>query len=210
MVKVAPSLLAANPLTLGVDIKQLEEARADLLHIDVMDGHFVKNLGFSPYMVLAIYRITSLPLCVHLMVERPHEFIEMFSKCGVRYMAIHPETTHHIHKDLQLIRSFGIKSGVALNPGTPLYVLEPLWDELDFILVMGVQPGACGQRMLSSTFRRIQDVKRINQDKEIWIDGGVSLDNHRACIECGADTLVVGSDLFNHPPYSDRIALLKR
>ncbi len=209
--RIAPSLLSANPLTFGVEIKTLEECGADFLHIDVMDGHFTGTIGcFSPNVVKHIHSITSVPLCVHLMVQEPYRFIDMFAHCGVQYMAIHPESTQHILKDLQNIRFFGMKPGIALNPGTPLWVLEPLWDDVDFVLLMGVNPGSSGQSMIPSTFQRLQHLKTFGRDKEIWVDGGVKLTNHKTCIDNGADVLVIGSDLFNAPSIKEHMELLKQ
>jgi len=160
MFKIAPSILAADFANLASEIKAVEEAGADWLHIDVMDGHFVPNLTIGPPVVASLRKVTGLPLDVHLMIEKPDNYLETFVLAGADILTVHVETCPHLHRTLQCIHKLGKKAGVALNPTTPLIFLEPILEEVDLILIMSVNPGFGGQEFIPQTLKRIQTVQK--------------------------------------------------
>lgn len=202
---IAPSLLASNLLTMKEDIISLEMAGADLLHIDVMDGHYVPNLTFGPMHVTEISKITRLPLDVHLMVSHPSQVVPWFIEAGASWISFHPDAEPHSYRLLNAIQESGVKAGIALNPGVPWSVIEPLFPVLDFVLVMSVNPGFGGQKFIPSVLSKIDQIKKRYPDILVEIDGGVSLDNVNTILDHGADILVAGSSIFKDNGSSDSI-----
>ncbi|WP_338753953.1 ribulose-phosphate 3-epimerase [Bacillus sp. FJAT-52991] len=201
MVKIAPSILSADFSRLGEEIKDVEMGGADIIHVDVMDGHFVPNITIGPLIVDAIRPITKLPLDVHLMIENPDQYIEAFAKAGADYITVHVEACPHLHRTIQLIRSHGVKAGVVLNPATPAYMIEHILEDIDMVLLMTVNPGFGGQSFIHSVVPKIRQVKQMIDNKgldvEIEIDGGVNIETAKFCTEAGADILVAGSAVYN-------------
>ncbi|QAS51052.1 ribulose-phosphate 3-epimerase [Halobacillus litoralis] len=201
MTKIAPSILASNFSNLGEEIKDVERGGADYIHVDVMDGQFVPNITIGPLIVDAIRPVTDLPLDVHLMIENPDQFIESFAKAGADIITVHQEACPHLHRTLQLIKSYGIKAGVVINPATPAEMIRPVLDEVDLVLLMTVNPGFGGQSFISSVVPKINQIAEWRKEEglsfEIEIDGGVKADTARQCTEAGADVLVAGSAIFN-------------
>ncbi|GBF12193.1 ribulose-phosphate 3-epimerase [Tepidibacillus sp. HK-1] len=206
MVKIAPSILSANFAKLGEEILSVEQAGADLLHIDVMDGHFVPNLTIGPLIVESIKPITRLPLDVHLMIENPDQYIEHFAKSGVDIISVHAEATNHLHRTIHLIKKFGVKASVAINPATPLDQLEYVLDDLDMVLIMTVNPGFGGQSFIPATLPKIKKLKDIINERGlslgIEVDGGINDKTYQSVIGAGANVLVAGSFVFGQ---NDRI-----
>lgn len=213
MVKIAPSLLSANFADLTKDIRKLEEGKADYLHLDVMDGIYVPNITFGPPVIKKIRKVTELPFDVHLMIDRPERFIEDFVDAGADIITVHEESTTHLHRTIQIIKSLGIKAGVTLNPTTPLSTLEYILDDIDLILVMTVNPGFGGQSFIQAMKEKIAKTREIidenNPDIILEVDGGIKLDNAREIIELGADLLVVGSGIFNADDITKRVEKFK-
>ncbi|WP_100403082.1 ribulose-phosphate 3-epimerase [Bacillus sp. FJAT-42315] len=201
MVKIAPSILSADFSRLGEEIKDVEMGGADIIHVDVMDGHFVPNITIGPLIVDAIRPITKLPLDVHLMIENPDQYIEAFAKAGADYITVHVEACPHLHRTIQLIRSHGVKAGVVLNPATPAQMIEHILEDIDMVLLMTVNPGFGGQSFIHSVVPKIRQVKQMIDEKgldvEIEIDGGVNIETAKLCTEAGASILVAGSAVYN-------------
>ncbi|WP_224983528.1 ribulose-phosphate 3-epimerase [Geomonas agri] len=214
MKKIAPSILSADFARLGEEIKAIETAGADYVHIDVMDGQFVPNITIGPLIVEAARRATTLPLDVHLMIVDPDRYIPDFAKAGSDIIVVHAEATNHLHRTIQLIKSFGKKAGVSLNPATPLNVLDYVMEELDLILLMTVNPGFGGQSFIEACIPKIQTLRatmdRRGVEAELEVDGGVKTDNIARIAHAGADVFVAGSAVFNSPDYAATIAELKR
>ncbi len=200
-VRLAPSILSADLARLGQAVGDAEAAGADLIHVDVMDGHFVPNLTFGPAIVAAIRPLTRLPIDVHLMIEQPERFLEAFARAGADGLTVHPEATPHLHRALQQIRSLGLRAGVALNPATPESALTYVLPLVDLVLVMTVNPGFGGQSFLPENLPKITTVRRMldDTDNPAWleVDGGIAPDTAPAVIAAGADTLVAGSAIFS-------------
>lgn len=211
MIKIAPSILAANFAKLADEVKEVEAAGAELIHIDVMDGHFVPNITMGPIVVEALRPVTTLPLDVHLMIENPDAYIEQFAKAGADYITVHVEACTHLHRTLQLIRSLGVKSGVVLNPHTPVETIQHVLEEVDLVLFMTVNPGFGGQKFIHSVLPKVKQLSAIIRERnlpiEIEIDGGVNEETIVPCVEAGATILVAGSAVFNAP---DRVEALQR
>ena len=205
MAKIAPSILSANFLKLGEEIRAAEEAGADMLHIDIMDGHFVPNITIGPFIVEAIRTITSLPLDVHLMIEEPDKYLEDFIKAGADYLTVHYEASAHLHRTVHCIKENGIKAGVSLNPATPVWSLEHILPDIDMALIMSVNPGFGGQGFIQMSTDKIKTLKRLISEKGlhtlIEVDGGVKLDNALDIVSAGADILVMGSAFFHSKDY---------
>jgi len=206
MVKIAPSILSADFLRLGEEIKAAEAAGIDMFHIDIMDGHFVPNITIGPAIVEAIKKITSVPLDVHLMIEEPDKYIGDFIKAGADYLTVHVETSVHLHRTLQRIKDSGIKAGVSLNPATSISSLDSILQDADFVLVMTVNPGFGGQNFIPQTIDKIKILKKTITDKKlptlIEVDGGVKPDNVRMVADAGADIVVMGSAFFSSKDYA--------
>jgi ribulose-phosphate 3-epimerase len=213
MVKIAPSILSADFSKLGEEISDVEKGGAELIHVDVMDGHFVPNITIGPLVVESIRPITKLPLDVHLMIENPDQYIESFAKAGANYITVHFEACRHLHRTIQLIKSFGVKAGVVLNPATPVQLIEPIIEELDIVLLMSVNPGFGGQKFIPSVLNKIKQVRDLAKQKgvqlEIEVDGGVNEQTARLCVEAGATILVAGSAVYNQEDRGKAISILK-
>lgn len=211
MVLIAPSLLSADFSCLKEEVVALSQAGADLIHLDIMDGHFVPNLTFGPTVVKSIRNYTRLPFDVHLMVENPQDMIPWFAKAGADIITIHAESTKHLDKLLAEIKSYGIKAGVSLNPSTPETVLEYVLDKLDLILVMSVNPGFGGQSFISASVEKIAKIKSMIKGKDIKIevDGGINPLTAAECVAAGADILVAGSAILNNGNYKKNIEALR-
>jgi ribulose-phosphate 3-epimerase len=214
MKKIAPSILSADFSRLGDEIRAVEAAGADYIHIDVMDGHFVPNITIGPLIVEAARRVTSLPLDVHLMIEAPDHYIPAFAAAGADIIVIHAEAVHHLHRSVQLIKSLGKKAGVALNPATPLNVLDYVIADLDLVLLMTVNPGFGGQSFIEACLPKVQALRamldRRGGEAELEVDGGVKASNITRIAHAGADVFVAGSAVFNSPDYAATIAEMKR
>ncbi|MBC1922449.1 ribulose-phosphate 3-epimerase [Listeria grayi] len=213
MGKIAPSILSADFANLAKDIKEVEELGADYLHVDVMDGHFVPNITFGPLMVEAIRPITKLPLDVHLMIEDPDAYIPAFAKAGADFISVHVEATRHLHRSLQLIRSYDVKAAAVLNPATPIDTLQHVLHELDMVLFMTVNPGFGGQVFIPEVLEKIKAFKQLitekNLDIKIEVDGGVNEKTARLCKEAGADIFVAGSYVYGSKDRSIPIETLR-
>ncbi|MFC7320399.1 ribulose-phosphate 3-epimerase [Halobacillus campisalis] len=201
MTKIAPSILASDFSKLGEEIKDVEAAGADYIHVDVMDGHFVPNITIGPLIVESIRPKTELPLDVHLMIEHPDQYIEQFAKAGSDIITVHQEACPHLHRTIQLIKSFGVKAGVVLNPATPIESIAPILGDVDLVLLMTVNPGFGGQSFIDSVLPKIEKAAQLRRENkynfEIEVDGGVNKETARLCTQAGADVLVAGSAIFN-------------
>jgi ribulose-phosphate 3-epimerase len=203
IIKIAPSILSADFARLGEQVAEVEQAGADLLHIDVMDGHFVPNLTIGPLVVRSLKRVTHLPLDVHLMVDNPDQLIPAFVEAGSDLITVHVEVCYHLHRTIHSIKQQGVKAGVVLNPTTPLSMLEHILPDVDLILLMSVNPGFGGQVFIPQVLDKLANLRRLvdqqGLDIELEIDGGVKLDNARRIAEAGVDILVAGSAVFDNP-----------
>ena len=209
-IKVAPSILSADFARLGEEIRAVEAAGADIIHIDVMDGHFVPNITIGPLIVEAARRSTKLPLDVHLMITNPELYIADFAKAGADYLAVHVETAFHLHRLVQSMKEHkGLKACVALNPATPLSSLDHILPDLDMVVIMSVNPGFGGQSFIPSAMDKIRQLRKRIDDLglkiEIEVDGGVKPENAAAVIGAGADILVAGSAVFGKKDYAAAI-----
>jgi ribulose-phosphate 3-epimerase len=199
---IAPSILSADFTKLGEQVKEAEDAGADWIHVDVMDGRFVPNITFGPMVVEAVRRTTSLPMDVHLMIVEPEKHFQDFANAGTDHLTIHYETCPHIHRSLQQIRELGMSPGIVINPGTPIGTLEELTEDFDKVLLMSVNPGFGGQSFIGSMLDKIQRTKALLEEKgataSIQVDGGINEKTIRACFLAGATNFVVGSAVFNY------------
>lgn len=206
---IAPSILSADFSRLGEEIKAVENAGADWIHIDVMDGHFVPNITYGPIIVEASKKSCALPLDVHLMIEKPDLMIPEFIKAGADLISVHAEACTHLNRTINLIRESKVKAGVALNPATPLSAIEWVLEDLDFVLIMSVNPGFGGQRFIPNSLDRIRTLKKMIRNRGlstlIQIDGGVNGKTIREISEAGVDSFVAGSAIFNSPDYAATI-----
>ena len=212
--KIAPSLLAADFSRLAAEIEKVEKAGCDMLHIDVMDGHFVPNLTVGPFIVKAIRRLTKLPLDTHLMIESPARFIEDFAKCGSTSITVHAEAcTKDLDSVIKLIRSLNLGCGVSLKPASPLSMLDGVLEKIDTVLMMTVNPGFGGQKFIPGTLDKLREARALidasGRDIRLEIDGGVNLQNIREIAAAGADTFVAGSAIFNAPDYVEVIGRMR-
>jgi len=210
MIQIAPSILAANFAKLGEEVKAVEKAGAQLIHIDVMDGHFVPNISFGSIVLDAIRPLTDLPLDVHLMIENPDQYIEQFAKAGADYITVHVEACRHLHRTIQLIRSLGVKPGVVLNPHTPIESIQHILEDIDMVLFMTVNPGFGGQKFIHSVVPKIEAlaaiIKERNLNIAIEIDGGINTETIVPCAKAGATIFVAGSAIYSK---EDRTAALQ-
>ena len=199
--KIAPSILSADFARLGHQVSEAEAAGADYIHIDVMDGHFVPNITVGPLVVRAVRGVTSLPLDVHLMIEKPDRYLESFCSAGADILTVHVETCPHLHRTVQQIKELGCRAGVTLNPSTPVAALEEILAHVDLVLVMTVNPGYGGQSFIESTLPKIERVRamldRLGSRAELEVDGGVDPQTAPLVVGAGADVLVAGSAIFS-------------
>jgi ribulose-phosphate 3-epimerase len=213
--KIAPSILAADFAKLGEEVRTMTAAGADYIHVDVMDGHFVPNLTIGPQMVKALKPHTNLPLDVHLMIAPVDPFVKEFADAGADIITVHPEAGPHLHRTIQLIKSFGKKAGVSLNPGSPVALIEHILDDIDLILVMTVNPGFGGQSFIDSQRAKMRAVRAIidrsGRAIELEVDGGINGQTAALAVEAGADVLVAGTAAFAGGParYRDNLAKLR-
>ena len=213
MIKIAPSILSADFARLGEEIRAIDTAGADYVHVDVMDGHFVPNITIGPLIVDAIRPVTKLPLDVHLMIENPDQYIPDFARAGADIIVVHAEAVRHLHRTVQLIKSLGKKAGVSLNPATSLTALDMILPDLDLVLLMTVNPGFGGQSFIRSCLPKITELRQridaLGLSIELEVDGGVKTDNIEEIAAAGADVFVAGSAVFGADDYQATIAQLK-
>ena len=214
MKKIAPSILSADFTKLAKEIRAVEDAKADYIHVDVMDGHFVPNITVGPFIVEAARKATRLPLDVHLMIENPDKFISDFAKAGSDIITVHAEASRHLHRTIQIIKEHGIRAGVSLNPTTPLYYLDHILGDVDLVLLMTVNPGFSGQEFIKSCLPKIERMRRMldegNYKAELEVDGGIKVSNIGAAAKAGADVFVAGSAVFGSDNYKKTIAAMRQ
>ena len=210
---VAPSLLAADFTRLSSEIELVNQSEADWLHLDVMDGQFVPNITFGMFIIKAIKKMCQKPLDVHLMIERPEQYIEAFREAGADLISVHYEASTHLHRTIQQIKDTGAKAGVALNPHTPVSLLADILEDIDMVVLMSVNPGFGGQKFIYRTLAKIQELREMaivrNLELDIEIDGGVGLQNAEKILQAGANVLVAGSSVFKSPNPKQSIQQLK-
>ncbi len=213
MGKIAPSILSADFAKLGEEVKAVEKAGADYIHVDVMDGHFVPNITIGPLVVEGVKKETALPLDVHLMIENPDMYINDFAKAGADIITVHVEAVNHLHRSIQLIRDAGCKAGVSLNPATPLETIEYVLEDIDMVLIMSVNPGFGGQKFIRSTLPKIKKLREMINEKglnvDIEVDGGVNASTIADVSAAGANIFVAGSAVFNKEDYAEAIKAIK-
>lgn len=210
---IAPSFLSANFLNLEKECQLINNTEADWIHLDIMDGHFVPNITFGPMIVEFVRKATTKPCDVHLMIEEPGRFAEQFRNAGADHLSVHIEACLHLHRNIQQIKSLGMKAGVAINPHTPVSMLTDVLGDIDIVCMMSVNPGFGGQQFIPQTMDRIRELRKMIDDRKlpalIEIDGGVTLDNAASIIQAGAHVLVAGNTVFNSKDPSATIKILK-
>ncbi|MCZ6513111.1 MAG: ribulose-phosphate 3-epimerase [Nitrospinae bacterium] len=213
MVKIAPSILAADFSRLGEEVKAVEEAGADWIHVDVMDGKFVPNITVGPLVVEALRKVTDLPLDVHLMIENADHYVEDFVAAGADIISVHAEACPHLHRTIQRIKDSGVKAGVVLNPATTLFALDEIIEQVDMVLLMSVNPGYGGQEFIGSVLSKIELLRNtLNEsgvELDVEVDGGVKPDNAATIKKAGANVLVAGSAIFGSDDYKKSIEELR-
>ncbi|MBQ4651022.1 MAG: ribulose-phosphate 3-epimerase [Firmicutes bacterium] len=214
MLKLAPSILSADFGHLAEDVKKIEEGGADIIHVDVMDGHFVPNISFGAPVMKGLNGKTNLPYDVHLMIENPDKYIEDFVTPQTEYITVHQEACVHLHRTIQNIKSKGIKAGVSLNPATPVSTLECILDDVDLVLIMSVNPGFGGQKFIPGALEKVRQLAQLKKEKGynfiIEIDGGITLDNVQEVIDAGVEMAVAGSAVFGAEDVVQRVKDFKK
>ncbi|NLX70392.1 MAG: ribulose-phosphate 3-epimerase [Clostridiales bacterium] len=214
MVKIAPSILSADFAKLGEEVKKLHNGGADIIHIDVMDGHYVPNITIGPMVVRAIRGYTDLPFDVHLMMDNPLDFVDAYIQAGASSITVHAEVLPHLHRALHYIKSVGAKAAVALNPSTPLNVIEYVMEDLDMVLIMTVNPGFGGQKFIPAMMEKIRKLADIRNKSglsfPIQVDGGIGPDNIKHIVQAGADIIVAGSAVFKSDDVGAAIRAMKK
>ncbi|MEJ2032517.1 MAG: ribulose-phosphate 3-epimerase [Deltaproteobacteria bacterium] len=210
---IAPSILSADFSRLGEEVEAVTAAGADVIHVDVMDGHFVPNITIGPLVVKAVQRVTELPLDVHLMIENPDRYLDAFAKAGADWITVHVETGYHLHRTVHRIKELGKKAGVVLNPATPLTTVEYLLGDVDLVMLMSVNPGFGGQSFISSVLDKIRRLKEMIDERGletgIEVDGGINPETMPQVVAAGANIFVAGSAIFGHPDYAEVIARMR-
>ncbi|NOZ69165.1 MAG: ribulose-phosphate 3-epimerase [Deferribacteres bacterium] len=213
MIKIAPSILSADFSRLGEEIKAAEEAGADLIHVDVMDGRFVPNITIGPPVVKYVKKAAGIPLDVHLMIEEPDRYIKAFSDSGADIITVHQETCVHLHRTIQSIKECNVKAAVSINPATPVGHIEPILSSVDMVLVMSVNPGFGGQEFIPESLQKIAHLKGMiderNLSVEIEVDGGVNVDNVADVHRAGADIVVMGNAFYNSGDYAETVRTVR-
>jgi ribulose-phosphate 3-epimerase len=211
--KIAPSILSADFSRLGDEVRAVEKAGADVIHVDVMDGHFVPNITIGPLVVQGLKKLTSMPLDVHLMIENPERYVETFAQAGSDWITIHAEVCPHLKRMIKKIRQLNVRPCIVLKPATPIKTLYPVLDDIDLVLIMSVNPGFGGQPFIPSTLKKIERLRKIiDQNQyplEIEVDGGVKIENIREVSIAGGDIFVVGTGLFKTKDYEETIRKLR-
>jgi len=213
-VEIAPSILAADFACLGDGIRAVQQGGAALLHVDVMDGHFVPNISIGVPVVASLHKATRLPLDVHLMIENPELYVQAFAEAGANMISVHQEATPHLDRTLSMIREYGCKAGAVINPATPVAMLSEVLSKVDYVLVMSVNPGFGGQKFIPGAIGKIRELKRIregyNYEFRIEVDGGVVPDNVTDLVRAGAEILVAGTSIFHTPDAAEAVRNMKQ
>jgi ribulose-phosphate 3-epimerase len=213
MIKIAPSILSADFSRLGEEIRAAEKAGADMIHVDVMDGHFVPNITIGPLVVKAVKKVASIPLDVHLMIEDPDKYIKDFAESGADIITVHSEACVHLHRSIQNIKECGVKAAVSINPATPLQDIEFILPYVDMVLLMSVNPGFGGQKFIPEVLPKITQLKSlIDHNKlkvEIEVDGGVTVDNVAEVHRAGTDIVVMGNAFYNSKDYAETVRIVR-
>ena len=213
MKKIAASILSADFSRFTEEVKAVEAAGADVIHVDVMDGHFVPNITIGPLVVEGLKKITNLPLDTHLMIEKPDKYIEAFSRAGSSWITVHAEVCPNLRRTIKNLRALNVRPGVVINPRTSLRVLYPVVEEIDYVLLMSVNPGFGGQAFIPLTLKKIERLKKVADQNglnlEIEVDGGVKIDNIEEIAKAGADIFVLGTGIFRTKDYRETIRQLK-
>jgi len=212
--KIAPSILSADFSRLGEEVKAVEQAGGDVIHIDVMDGHFVPNITIGPLVVQGLKKLTSLPLDVHLMIEEPGQYIEAFAQAGSDWITVHVEVCPHLKQMIKKIRQLNVRPGIVLKPATSLKTIYPVLGEIDLVLIMSVNPGFGGQSFIPSTLKKIEQLRKIidrnHYSLEIEVDGGIKIENIREVSRAGGNIFVVGTGIFKTENYEETIRKLRK
>ncbi len=211
--KISPSMLSADFTRLAEEVRDIEAAGADYLHVDVMDGRFVSNITIGPFVVEAIKSVATVPLDVHLMIEEPERYVSEFAAAGAGIITVHAEATRHLHGTIQMIKATGARAGVSINPATPVGVLHDIIEDLDLVLVMSVNPGFGGQSFIRGALKKVAAIRSIIKESclstELEVDGGIKVDNIAEVALAGADVVVAGSGIFKTPSYADTITQMR-